>query len=280
MTQLRQRFIEDMQLHGLAETTQRSYISAVKDLARYHKMPPDELSEEQLREFFLHLVNERQVSKDTLSGKLCGIKFYYERTLRRHWPTLQLVKPPRSRRLPVVLSSEEIRDLLCRVEDPRYRMCLTMQYSCGLRISEAARLEVGDIDSDAMAVRVNQGKGRKDRCVLLPERTLELLREYWRIDRPPVYLFQSEHSSGHVQDWTVRRCFRAVVREMGLKKRVKPHTLRHSYATHLLERGVPLRVIQEFLGHRSPKTTSIYTHLTPNVMEHVRGCVNQLTQDL
>jgi integrase/recombinase XerD len=280
MTELRQRFIEDMQLHGLADRTQEAYLLAAKQLAGYHKQSPADQSEEQVREFFLYLISEKRVSRDTLSIKLSGIKFLFEKTLKRDWPTFDLVKPRRSRRLPAVLSRAEIRSLLAVVKNQKSRMCLTMLYCCGLRITEGVRLQVGDIDGDRNVLRIDQGKGGKDRYVPIPERTLELLREYWKIDRPEVHLFPSRHESGHIQGATVRGCLRAVVKDMGIQKRVTPHTLRHSYATHLYERGIPLPVIQRLLGHRNIKTTTIYTHLTPKIVKNIQASVNELAQDL
>jgi integrase/recombinase XerD len=281
MTKLRQQFIQDLQLQGLSEGTQTAYVLSVKQLATYHRRSPAELNEDQVRDFFLYLINDRQISADTLSIKLSGIKFFFEKTLRRDWPLFDLVKPKRVKKLPLVLSKEQVKALLGQIEVVKMRMCSMMLYCCGLRISESIRVQLSDIESDRMAIRVNQGKGRKDRYVPLPQRALELLREYWRVERPEPYLFPSRQSpAGHVSHRTIRRHFKEAIKQVGLNAKVSPHTLRHSYATHLYERGVPLPLIQRLLGHRNIKTTTIYTHLTPKIIQDVQASVNELAEDL
>lgn len=280
MDELKQRFIEDLQLQGLSESTQRSYVLAMEQLEKHHGQSPAELSEEQVREFFLYLTNERRISRNTMTIKLSAIKLLFEKTLKRDWPTFDLVKPKKIRKLPLVLSKDKIKDLLVRVKDEKARMCLTMLYCCGLRISEGVKLQVSHIDSDRMAIRVDQGKRCKDRYVPLPHRTLELLRDYWRIERPSTYLFGSNHACGHVQPATIRCVFKAAIREGGFNPKVSPHTLRHCYATHLYERGVPLAVIQRLLGHRNIRTTTIYTHLTPKIVRNIHASVDALAEDL
>ena len=190
MTELRGRMIEDMQLHGYAEKTQQAYLVAVRGLAKYYRRSPEQLSAEEIRQFFLYLVNDKGVAGGTLNIYLCGIKFFYERTLEREWTIFDLVRPKKRKKLPVVLSVYEVRFLLSLVAQPTQRMALRMIYSCGLRLSEGTHLKVDDIDSGRMMVRV-RGKGDKDRYVPLPKRTLELLREYWLINRPHTYLFPS-----------------------------------------------------------------------------------------
>jgi site-specific recombinase XerD len=182
--------IEDMQLHGYAEKTQQAYLAAVKGLAKYYRRSPEQLSAEEIRQFFLYLVNDKGVASGTLNIYLCGIKFFYERTLEREWTIFDLVRPKKRKKLPVVLSVYEVRFLLSLVAQPTQRMALRIIYSCGLRLSEGTHLKVDDIDSARMMVLV-RGKGGKDRYVPLPKRTLELLREYWLINRPHTYLFPS-----------------------------------------------------------------------------------------
>jgi integrase/recombinase XerD len=168
MTTLRQRMIEDMQLHGLAERTQKSYMQAVRQLAEYYRKPPDQISEEELRQYFLYLKNVKRVARNTITLALCGIKFFYERTLQRQWTTLALVRPPREKKLPVVLSVEEVRQILSRVRRWRYRVCLSTLYACGLRLQEGLHLQIGHIDAARQLVHVCHGKGGKDRYVPLP----------------------------------------------------------------------------------------------------------------
>lgn len=277
---LTDRMQEDMQLRGLAPLTQKSYREAVTSLAKFCGWPPDALAvltEEDLRRYFLHLVTERRVSRSTLIIHRSGIRFLVEATLGRTWPVLELVRPARRHPLPVVLSVAEVRQLLALVRDARARMCLTTIYSCGLRLSEGLGLASSDVDSQRMMVRIRRGKGNADRYVPLPERTLVLLREYWRARRPPAsWLFPNRAATGPFGPTSLQKTFGAVVRGSGLTKHASIHTLRHSYATHLLEHGVSLRVIQEVLGHRSPQTTAIYTHITPCLTSALHATVNRM----
>src|SRR5437588_782181 len=182
MRELRQRMIENMQLRGYPATTQLVYMRAVRQLFEHFQCKPAQLTEEQLRDYFLYLANERKVSRSTTTIALCSIKFFYEHTMKRDWPTLHLVRPRREKKLPVVLSREEVRRILKEVHTPVYRMCLKTIYSCGLRLSEGAHLRVADIDGGRMLVHVH-GKGGKDRYVPLPEPTLVLLRDFWKTHR-------------------------------------------------------------------------------------------------
>jgi site-specific recombinase XerD len=269
--------IQDMQLAGLTQGTQDAYVRSVQSLAKYHRQSPDQLTDEQVREFFLHLARERKLAMATQINYRAAIKFLYVKTLQRPLPVFDLVRPERRRRLPVILSLGEVRRLLSMVEDHRIRMCLTMIYTCGLRLQEGTRLQVQDIHSDRMLIHVRRGKGGKDRYVPLPRRSLELLRQYWVRERPATWLFP-EKAAPDRPVWRARpyRVLKAVVRQSKIGKPVSTHTLRHSYATHLLEAGVNLRVIQEVLGHKSPKTTAIYTHMTPAVIAGLQDTINGL----
>src|SRR5207249_12206750 len=188
MTPLRQRMTEDMQLAGYSSKTQQAYVGAVCQLFAHFKCNPTQLTEEQLRQYFLYLTNERKVSRPTVTIALCGIKFFVERTHQRDWTTLGLVRPRREKKLPVVLSREEVRRILEQVQPPVYRACLKTIYSCGLRLLEGARLQIPDIDSGRMLLHIH-GKGGKDRYVPLPDRTLELLREFWKTHRSKPWVF-------------------------------------------------------------------------------------------
>ncbi len=282
MTALRQKMIEDMQLRGLAKRTQGSYVAAVRGLAEYYDKSPAEISEGELRQYFLYLKNEKKVAASTCVQALCALKFLYQHTLQREWPILDFVKPERERKLPVVLSRAEVRQVLGCLRKPHYRVCLSAIYSCGLRLKEGVSLQVRDIDSGRMVVRVRQGKGRKDREVPLPARTLAQLRGYWPRHRHPVWLFPGRDwgEAGPMNPSGVQKAFRAARQESGLNKAASVHTLRHSYATHLLEAGVNLGLIQAYLGHNSLTSTLIYIHLTPQIDQDVTGAINQLMDDL
>lgn len=285
MTKLRQRMIEDMQLRGLSQKTQESYLRSVRQLAEHYHKAPDQISEEELRQYFLYLKNVRQVSHSSCTVALCGIKFFYERTLRREWLTLELVRSPREKKLPVVLSVEEVGQILGCVRRMKYRVCLGTLYSCGLRLKEGLHLQVCDIDSDRLQIHVRHGKGGKDRYVPLPERTLQMLRQYWVTHRHPEWLFPASNYRGWMATEPmnpsgVQRAFRAACKESGIQKHATVHTLRHSWATHMLEAGVNLRIIQACLGHRSPNTTAIYTHLTRKAEVPAVTAINQVLDEL
>jgi integrase/recombinase XerD len=288
MTPLRQRMIEDMQLRGLSENTQRAYVQAVRQLAEYYGKSPQDISEEELRRYFLYLKNERHVSANTFGVAFYGIKFLFQHTLKRTWPTFELIKPPREKRLPVVLSANEVCRLLGCVHRLHYRVCLSTIYSCGLRVGEGVRLQVPDIDSDRMVLHVRSGKGRKDRVVPLPQSTLRMLRHYWSTHRNPQWIFPiPTRVSGNPATATkpmsttgVQRAFRLALQESGIQKPATVHSLRHSYATHLLEAGVNLRLIQAYLGHSSPRTTAIYTHLTRKAENVAVAVIDQMAEDL
>jgi integrase/recombinase XerD len=274
--------IEDMQLRGLAKRTQGSYVAAGRGLAQYYGKSPAEISEEELRQYLLYLKNEKKAAASTCMQALCALKFLYQHTLQREWPILDFVKPEREWKLPVVLSRAEVQQVLGCLRKRHYRVCLSTIYSCGLRLKEGISLQVRDIDSGRMVVRVRQGKGRKDREVPLPERTLVQLRGYWLKHRHPVWLFPGRDwgEGGPMNPSTMQKAFRAALKESGLNKAASVHTLRHSYATHLLEAGVSLELIQAYLGHNSLTSTLIYIHLTPQRHQDVTGTINQLMADL
>ena len=289
MSPLQQRMLEDMQLRGLSARTQEAYARAVWQLAQYYRRRPEQLSDAELRQYFLYLTNEKKLARPTATIALCGIKFFYEQTLKQPWPTLRFVRPPREWKLPVVLSRKEVRRILQEVRIPVYRACLTTIYACGLRLLEGTRLQVPDVDSARMLLHIH-GKNKQDRYVPLPQSTLQLLRAHWRTHRSPLWLFPAPtrhglahslaHDGGPVTRSSLQSAFRSAVQRAGINKRAHVHTLRHSYATHLLEANFNLRVIQDHLGHRSPRTTAIYTHLTREVRASVTQPLNQLMADL
>jgi len=280
MTPLRQQMIEDMQLNGLSASTQRLYAEAAKQLAKHFRRSPDQLSEQDLRQYFLFLTTEKKVSRSTTTIALCAVKFLYEKTLRRQWPTLQLIRPAVERKLPAVLSRDEVRQILNKVQIPAYRACLKTIYSCGLRISEGIHLKVSDVDSARMMLLIH-GKGNKQRYVPLPQATLDLLRAHWRTHRHPMWLFPAARRIDQpIGVANLAQAFHHACEAAGVHKQAHVHTLRHSYATHLLAAGVNLRIIQENLGHRSARSTQIYTHLTPEVRAALTDPLNQLMNGL
>lgn len=294
MSALREKMIEDLQLAGLAESTQKEYVRAVQQLAMHYMKPPDQISEEEIRQYFLYVKNEKKWKRATCTIALCGIKFFHEHTLKRDWTTVGLIRPAPEKKVPVILSREEVIAILENVRLPRYRTCLDVIYSCGLRLGEGVGLQVADVDSARMMLHIRGAKGGKERYVPLPTRTLGLLREQWKTHRNPRWLFpmagkpgrgyaceQRMHTAKQPCSLSaVQAAFRKALKASGIRKRAHVHTLRHSYATHLLEAGVNLREIQEILGHNSPKTTSIYTHLTKEGREKARKTLDEIMNDL
>lgn len=279
MTELRRRFIDDMTLHGLAPTTQNVYVNAVRQLAGRYGRSPDRLSEQELRDYFTYLIKEKRLATSTLRIQVFAIKFLYDKTLQKPWPTLKILRARRREKLPVVLDPAEAKRLLAVKRSPVARMCATLMYSCGLRISEALHLKVTDIDSQRMVVIVRGGKGNKDRHIPLARRTLELLRDYWRQHRPKIWLFTTPDGRP-LADHSVRYYLKKARQDAGIRKRVSCHTLRHSYATNLMAKGADVRIIQVLLGHRSLKTTTLYLHMTSSVMKSVQKAINELMADL
>lgn len=288
MTELRKRMIECLQLRGFSERTQEAYVRAVRQLAEHYKKSPDLVTEEELRQYFLYIKNVKKYARPTTTIALCGIKFFIERTLGKQWTSFDLIRPAREKKLPVILSVEEVQTILGRVRLPRYRVCLATIYSCGLRLQEGTHIQVRDVDSGRGMLHVRHGKGGKDRYVPLPERTLEMMREYWKSHRNPTWMFPSEgkdhialkESAEPMHKSSVQDAFRAALKQTKINKAASVHTLRHSWATHLLEAGVNLRLIQEYLGHSSPATTSVYTHLTMRAEELGREAINRIMSNL
>jgi site-specific recombinase XerD len=280
--------IQDLQLRGYSEGTQALYVSAVRQLCDHLDKPPGRITEEDLRDYFLYGKNVKKWSRSTSTVALCGIKFFFENTIKRQWPTLVFIRPGHEKKLPVVLSHDEVRNILNRIQLLRYRVCLSTIYSCGLRLSEAVQLKIEDIDSAQGFIHVRQSKGNKDRNVPLPQKTLEMLREQWKSHRNKVWIFPASKKGGFnmstaqipMDRKSVQAAFRAALKQSGIHKKATVHTLRHSYATHLLETGTNLRLIQTWLGHSTPGTTSVYTHLTTKAQQQAVKTLNELMNDL
>lgn len=280
---LRQRMIEDMRLRYLSEGTQDAYLRAVSELACYYDKSPDRITSEELRQFFLYLRDERQLSRSTITVKLCGIKFLFEHTLKREWVIYDHIRPQKARKQPIVLSPGEVLAILKQVKEPEYQACLNTIYACGLRISEGANLQVSQIDSARMQLHIQSSKGNKDRRVPLPEQSLLQLREFWLTHRHPRFLFPQRRSGQIVLDASqavsrrsIDAAFHAALKASPVRKAATVHTLRHSWATHLLEAGVHLRLVQAWLGHSSPRTTAQYTHITQQASHSAIEQINEM----
>lgn len=284
MTPLRQKFIQDLQLAGLADGTCKAYVRIVRQLAEHYHQSPDTLSEAQLRQFLFRLRYERNFAPGSLKVAYSALKFFFTRTVPREWKTFEELGVPKELKLPDVLSIEEVHRIISATRSEQWRTFFWVIYSLGLRVSEGVSLQIGDIDAARCLVHIHRGKGAADRYVPLPRTTLKGLRAYWTTHRNSRLLFPSLGRGGNqggsaskpVSISTAESALRRVVTELGIKKRVSPHSLRHSYATHLLEAGVNLRLIQKYLGHRSLRATSIYLHLTSLGEERAHATINGL----
>lgn len=261
MTALRQRMLQDMQMRNLSPHTQEAYVRAVAKLAAHYQMPPDRIEPDQVRAFLVHLVG-RKVSFSLFNQVRCALVFFYRVTLGRTWDFDRFPCQKQAKRLPVVLSQAEIAQFFAAIRRLKYRAVFMAVYACGLRVSEVVALRAEDIDSKRMVLRVCQGKGQKDRYVMLSPKLLEVLRDYYKAFRPTATLFFGKDKGRPLHRATVLRACRLIAHRAGLTKRVTVHTLRHSFATHLLEADVDLRTIQALLGHRSLRTTALYTFVS------------------
>jgi integrase/recombinase XerD len=273
---LRQRMIDDMTLRGFGQNTQRNYMAAVRRCTAHVRKPPAALGSEDARAFLLHL-QASGASVASVNNHSVALRFFLRVTLGRteHLERIPILRE--AKRLPTVLTPEEVARLLAAAPGMKYRAALSVAYGAGLRASEVISLKVSDIDSRQMTIRVEQGKGHKDRIAKLSPLLLELLRAWWTQARPPVWLFPSRMSAfDHISPRQLARGCQAAVTAAEIKKRVTLHTLRHSFATHLLEAGVDVRVIQVMLGHAKLETTSIYTRVSPKMIQDAIGPFERL----
>jgi integrase/recombinase XerD len=261
MGKLRDRMDHDMVVRGLAERTRASYLTAVAGLARFYGRSPDRLTQREVEVYLVHLAEERKLAWNTRSLVTNGLRFFYHTTLGRKQMDFAIPRPKTPARLPEILSREEVARILSQPTNPKHRMLLMTAYAAGLRVSELVRLRVRDLDSDRMTIRVEQGKGAQDRYTLLSPRLLQELRAYWRAARPQPWLFPSQRGGRPVSISCAQRVWGQAKRDAGVSKRGGIHTLRHAFATHLLEAGTDLHTIQRLLGHRHISTTLIYFHL-------------------
>jgi len=267
MTPLRERMIDDMKLRNLAKNTQDTYVRHVRKFAEHFGKSPERLGREQVRTYLLHLVHQKKIASSTYVQVLCALRFLYRTTLGKDWVLEGIAYPKEEKKLPVVLSMDEVDQFFSAVDSLRYRAILMVAYAAGLRASEVVSLRVSDIDSKRMVIRVRQGKGRKDRYVMLSQSLLEVLREYWKAAKPKDYLFPSTGKSGHLTRNSVNEACKRALHKSGLEKHISMHTLRHSFATHLLEHGTNIRIIQMLLGHRHLKSTAVYTHVSAKSLQ-------------
>ena len=259
MSPLRRRMIEDMQIRNLTANTQRVYVAQVVRLACHFRKSPELLGPAEIRTYLIHLTQERRLAASSIIVAVSALRFFYTVTLKRRWVVEDDIPTGRqAKKLPVVLSQDEVARFLGAVDNLKHRVILTVCYATGLRISEAVRLKPAAIDSQRMVIRVDQGKGRKDRYVMLPPKLLAILRDYWKRTHPEEWLFPGDRPGQPISPLTINHTCRQVRQQCGIGKPVTPHSLRHAFAVHLLEAGTDLRTIQLLLGHRNLSTTAQY----------------------
>ena len=266
MTPLRQRMIEDMQVRNLSLKTQRNYLDQVSKFARHYGKSPDLLGPEEVRAYQVFLVQQKHISWGALNQAVCALRFFYHTTLGQDWALQRIPFARREKSLPVVLSLAEVTQFLQVIPTLKYRAILLTAYAAVLRIAEVTALHVTDIDSQRMVIHIRRGKGHKDRYVMLSPRLLDLLRTYWQTTRPKDWLFPGRDPQQHISHRMVQLVCQQAWRAAGLSKRVTVRSLRHSFATHLMEAGTDLRTIQLLLGHRSLQTTARYTHVSATTL--------------
>jgi integrase/recombinase XerD len=262
MTPLRQRMLEDMQVRNLSPDTQESYMQQVSQYARHFGKSPEQLGPEEIRTYQVYLTTEKKLAPKSIAIAVCALRFLYHVTLKKAWPVGDVIPAPKvPQTLPVVLSPEEVLHFLTCVASPKHRTILTTCYAAGLRISEAVALTSPAIDSRRMVIRVEHGKGQKDRYVMLSPRLLEILRDWWRRERPTSWLFPGDRPGQHITGSAVEEACQKAQRRSQIPKPVTPHSMRHAFAVHLLESGTDVRTIQLLLGHRSLATTARYLRI-------------------
>ncbi len=281
MGKLHTVMLEDLRCRGYSARTQQEYPKYVRKLAKHYMTAPDRLPMKQVQQYLDYLVKEKRCSYSFYKLSYSALKFFYTITLNKNWEIERMSYRKRGRKLPVVLSKEDVNDIIASAKSLRDRVLLETVYSCGLRLQDVRCLQIGDIDSQRMVITIRDGKGKRDRCVMLSKRLLKSLREYWKSTNPKPrrWLFPGRKPGQPLSDTTIQQIFKQALRRSGVTKQASVHTLRHSFATHLLEDGVNLRVIQTLLGHRSIRTTVIYTHVAGNLIAKVKSPLDTLEDE-
>lgn len=279
MGQLYDQMKMDLELKNFSPKTITCYLTCMVHFVRHYGRSPVDLGEEEIRKYLHYLIKEKKASQSSINQAYSAIKFFHEVTLGRPWNAIRIPRSKHRKKLPVVLSMQEVQSLLCSVDNLKHQAILSTIYSGGLRLGEATHLRVSDIDGKRMTILVQQGKGNKDRYTLLGQRTLELLRLYYKAYRPVEWLFPSKDPAQPLSGSSVQRVFKKALHRVGIKKKASVHTLRHSFATHLLESGTDLYHIQHLLGHSTASTTSIYLHITGRDLAKVKSPIDLLPND-
>lgn len=279
MGKLRDQMEMDMKLRRFSPKTITCYLACMKGVAKHFRKSPAELGDEEIRAYLHYLMEERKASQSVLVQTYSALKFFFENTLQKQWNAIRIPRCKQRRKLPGVLTREEVESILSATKNLKHRAILMTLYSAGLRIGEVTRLKVSDIESGRMMIRVNEGKGLKDRYTLLGERNLEILRRYWKAYRPLEWLFPGRNASDPVSISAIQRVFKTSLAKAGIKKKASVHTLRHCFATHLLDSGTDLYYIQRLLGHKSAGTTSVYLHITGKDIGKIKSPIDSWVEN-
>jgi excisionase family DNA binding protein len=266
---------KELSIRKYSRRTIKSYLRYNRDLLLFTGKKPEEIVNEDIKKYLYYLVEEKKVTTSTLNIIINVLKFYYGEVLRKNF-IYEVKRPKKDKKLPVVLSREEVKKILHVTENIKHKTILMLMYSGGLRVGEVVRLKPGDIDANRKLIHIRASKGRKDRYTLLSDVALQILREYWKKEKPEKWLFPSWNKEKHITERTVQKIFQNACKKAGIKKNVSVHSLRHSFATHLLESGIDLRYIQELLGHKSSKTTEIYTHVSTKNLSAIKNPLDSL----
>jgi integrase/recombinase XerD len=281
MTSLRRRMTEDMQVRSLSSHTQATYVQQVSLFARHFDKSPELLGPEEIRSYQVYLTNERKLAPSSIILAVAALRFLYKITLRKDWTLEEVIPTPKKpQKLPIILSPEEVLQFLRCVWNIKHRTILTVCYAAGLRVSEAICLKITDIDSKRMVIRVGGGKGRIDRYVMLSPKLLQILRKWWRVDRPKEWLFPGDQADTHIGRPTIEDACQKARRRCPIAKPITPHSLRHAFAVHLLESGTDVRTIQLLLGHRSLATTATYLRIATTKVCSTKSPLDLLPQTL
>lgn len=270
MTTIRTQFIQQMQLKGYSENSIQSYVDCLIALSKFYNTSPDLLSDQQIRNYLQHCIVEKKLSTSYINQCISALKILFVQVIKKEWDSISIPRIKREKKLPVVLSKEEVKAILNEVKNIKHKTILTLIYSAGLRVGEAITLKIQDIDSSRMQIRIRQAKGAKDRYALLSPVLLGLLRTYYDLYHPKDFLFPSQIAE-QISAETVQSVFRKACKNAKLNKTVSIHVLRHSFATHLMEQGTSLPIIQQLLGHKSLRTTSIYLHVQQYTIDKIKS---------
>ena len=291
MHKFEKQLLEESQLRAHTKVTSKTYLLRLRQFHNYIDKPLDQVYLSEIREYFLYLINVKKIGRESLRNSFYAVRFYFVYCLNFNKEDFWFINVRRHQKIPTILSRKEVRDILAQVKVLDYRICLKLIYACGLRIGEAVKIKIADIDGERKVLTVRSGKGNKDRVVPIPERMLMLLREYWKTHHNQELLFPKRKSKNkpdfnrtktdeHIVLRTVQNAMRLALLDTKITKKATPHTLRHSFATHLLEEGINLRALQSYLGHKSLRATQIYIHLTKNTEIQSYKILNKLMDDL